>query len=110
MAHRRAPGVTALQRGRPVCECAQPDMSALVSLAEIEAAAARIRPVARVTPLIEVPWPGGPRSAGAQDSGPALRARSLLLKCENLQPMGAFKIRGAYNMIAQLSCDELQRG
>ena len=85
-------------------------MSALVSLAEIEAAAARIRPVARVTPLIEVPWPGGPRSAGAHDAGPASRDRSLLLKCENLQPMGAFKIRGAYNMIAQLSRDELRRG
>ena len=27
------------------------------------------------------------------------------LKCENLQPMGAFKIRGAYNMIASLSPD-----
>jgi threonine dehydratase len=33
-----------------------------------------------------------------------------LLKCENFQPMGAFKIRGAYNMIAQLPGDELKRG
>jgi threonine dehydratase len=31
----------------------------------------------------------------------------LYLKCENLQPAGAFKIRGAYNMVAQL--DESQR-
>jgi threonine dehydratase len=68
----------------------------LVSLAEIEAAAARIRPVARVTPLLEVPYPGG--------SG------RLFLKCENLQPMGAFKIRGAYNMVAQLSPEERRRG
>ena len=69
----------------------------LVSVTEIEAAAARVRPAARVTPLIEVAWAG----AG---SG------RLLLKCENFQPMGAFKIRGAYNMLAQLSSDALSRG
>ncbi len=65
---------------------------------DIEAAAARIRPAARVTPLLEVPWPGGDGNG------------RLLLKCENLQPMGAFKIRGAYNMLAQLPREELQRG
>jgi threonine dehydratase len=69
---------------------------ALVSLADIEAAAARIRPVARVTPLLEVPHPMG--------------AGRLFLKCESLQPMGAFKIRGAYNMLAQLSAEERRRG
>ena len=69
----------------------------LVTLQEIDAARERVRPAARLTPLIEVPWPG----AG---SG------TLLLKCENFQPMGAFKIRGAYNMIAQLSPEELKRG
>ena len=73
-------------------------MSALVTLADIEGAAARIRPAARVTPMLEVSWPlanGGGR---------------LLLKCENLQPMGAFKIRGAYNMLAQLPRETLMRG
>jgi threonine dehydratase len=69
----------------------------LVSLAEIESAAARVRHAARVTPLIEVAWPG--RGTGR-----------LLLKCENFQPMGAFKIRGAYNMLAQLAPEQLQRG
>ena len=69
----------------------------LVDLQEIEAAHTRVRGAARVTPLIEVAWPG----AG---SG------SLFLKCENFQPMGAFKIRGAFNMIAQLSSAELGRG
>jgi threonine dehydratase len=69
----------------------------LVELAEIEAAVARVRPAARVTPLIEVAWPGS-------GSG------TLLLKCENFQPMGAFKIRGAYNMLAQLPPAELQQG
>ena len=69
----------------------------LVTLREIEAARERVRPAARVTPLIEVPWPG---------SG----VGTLFLKCENFQPMGAFKIRGAYNMIAQLPPDDLARG
>jgi len=71
----------------------------LVSLKEIEAAAVRIRPAARMTPLIEVPYPG----ATATDA-------TLFLKCENFQPMGAFKIRGAYNMAAQLSPEDLGRG
>ena len=56
---------------------------ALVSLDDIRAAADRIRDVARRTPILE--------------------AGGIALKCENLQPMGAFKIRGACNMIAQLT-------
>jgi len=36
--------------------------------------------------------------------------RRLFLKLENLQPMGAFKLRGAYNKIASLSDDERRRG
>ena len=48
-----------------------------------------------MTPLIDV-------SAAA--------GRPLFLKCENLQPAGAFKIRGAYNMVAQLTADERRRG
>ncbi|HEX6504670.1 MAG TPA: threonine/serine dehydratase [Terriglobales bacterium] len=37
-------------------------------------------------------------------------ARALYLKPENLQPIGAFKLRGAYNKIASLSADEHRRG
>jgi len=80
---------------------------ALVGLADIEAAAERIRGVALRTPLIdvnlyrEVDRNGGP-------SGPPSSA--FALKCENLQPMGAFKIRGAYNMLAQLSADARAAG
>jgi threonine dehydratase len=55
----------------------------MVTLDDVRAAAVRIRGVAVRTPLLDV---------GA-----------LSLKCENLQPMGAFKVRGACNMIAQLS-------
>ena len=67
----------------------------LVSIDDIRAAAARVRPIARVTPLIDV-------SAAA--------GRALFLKCESLQPGGAFKIRGAYNMVAQLSDEQRRRG
>jgi threonine dehydratase len=73
------------------------DDAGLVSVADIEAASKRIRPIARMTPIVEVPWPAG----GAQ---------SLFLKCENLQPMGAFKIRGALNMMSQLPREQLTRG
>lgn len=73
---------------------------ALIGLADIEAAAARIRGVALRTPIVEVGlYRDGDRSGGP--SGPPFSA--LALKCENVQPMGAFKIRGAYNMLAQLS-------
>ena len=75
-------------------------MDTFVTLDEIRAARERIKGVARLTPLIEVAWP--------KPSSP--RPSSLFLKCENLQPMGAFKIRGAYNMIAQLPPDALRRG
>lgn len=75
----------------------------LVTLDEIEEARERIRPAARVTPLLDVRWPG----ASTAGSGSGAR---LYLKAESLQPMGAFKIRGAFNMIAQLSPDALQRG
>ena len=61
-----------------------------VSLEEIRAARERIRGVARYTPLLE--------------------ADGLWLKAESLQPMGAFKIRGAYNMIAQLPPEARRRG
>ena len=57
---------------------------ALVTRAEIEAAAARTLGAAVRTPLQEA-------------------LRGIGLKCEHLQPMGAFKIRGAYNFLAQLS-------
>lgn len=69
----------------------------LVSLDAIREAAARIRGVARMTPLIDVSSavPGRP---------------PLYLKCENLQPAGAFKIRGAYNMLARLPADVRGRG
>ena len=40
----------------------------------------------------------------------SLNGRRLFLKLENLQPIGAFKLRGAYNKIASLSPEERGRG
>ena len=73
----------------------------LVTLDEIKAARERIRSSALYTPLLKAPWPGTQAQYAHQ---------ALWLKCENLQPMGAFKIRGAFNMISQLSKDQLARG
>ncbi|GIF22265.1 threonine dehydratase [Actinoplanes tereljensis] len=58
------------------------------------------------------------RIAGATHRTPVLRSRTLdalvgarvYLKAENLQRIGAFKFRGAYNAIAKLSPAELARG
>jgi threonine dehydratase len=81
-------------------------LAELVTLDEIRAARERIRDVARVTPVIEVPWPR-PRSGA---TGEPQTSPRFVLKAENLQPMGAFKIRGACNMLAQLTPDALARG
>ncbi len=76
-------------------------MPELVSLDDIRAAARRIRGVAALTPLLDV----------RDLSLPAVDPRArLLVKCENLQPGGAFKIRGAYNMMAQLDPADRARG
>ena len=59
---------------------------------------ARVYDVARETPL---------------DHAPNLSRRlnnAVWLKREDLQPVFSFKLRGAYNRMAQLSRDELKRG
>lgn len=68
----------------------------LVPLAEIRLAADRIAALARRTPLV-------PASVDPRRSG-------LSLKLENLQVAGAFKMRGAANMLRQLEPDQLRRG
>ena len=66
----------------------------LVGLDRIRAAAVVLRGVAARTPLVAF---GDP-------------ARGQLLKAESLQPIGAFKLRGAYTAIASLGPAELRRG
>src|SRR6202158_2580078 len=68
----------------------------MVSLQDILEAQTRLPGIAVRTPLFE--W------TGAADQ------RKLFLKLENLQPIGAFKLRGAYNKVASLSDDERRRG
>ena len=46
----------------------------------------------------------------AADGVGSNEGRRLFLKLENLQPIGAFKLRGAYNKIASLSAEERARG
>ncbi len=70
----------------------------LVTLADIRAAAERVRGTAMRTPVMPLPWP----AAG--------EVHPFVIKCENLQPMGAFKVRGAFNMLAQLPADARARG
>lgn len=71
----------------------------LIGIADIEAAAERLEGVALRTPLLSlVPRDGDPPGARAW------------LKAENLQPIGAFKIRGAYNALAQLGPEERSAG
>lgn len=67
----------------------------MVTLKEIREAAERVSTIARVTPLLDVS---------------ALAGRPLLLKCESLQPGGAFKIRGAFNMVARLTPEQRRLG
>jgi threonine dehydratase len=67
-----------------------------VPLAEIEAARARIEGIALRTPLVPL---------NVQDGGPR-----ILLKLENLQPIGSFKIRGAANAMAVAGRDALADG
>ena len=73
----------------------------LVSLDVIRDAAARIAGIAIKTPLIHAPFAGV--------SGPGTE-KEIWLKAESLQPIGAFKIRGAANKILQLTPEEIKRG
>ena len=67
---------------------------AMVTLADIRAARSRLDGITVRTALIPLEHDG----------------RTLYLKPENLQPIGAFKLRGAYNKIASLTDDERARG
>jgi threonine dehydratase len=70
------------------------DTDRLVGIDAIREAADRLRGVVARTPLV------------AFDAPP----ERAFVKAENLQPIGAFKIRGAYNAIASLTAEERDRG
>jgi threonine dehydratase len=66
----------------------------LVTIDDVRAAAATLRGIAIRTPLVPFGRPADRR----------------FLKAESLQPIGAFKIRGAYVAVASLGVDERSRG
>src|SRR5688500_5042224 len=67
-----------------------------IELADILAARQRIQGTIGRTPLVRLPLPPG---------SPDVR-----LKLENLQPINAYKLRGAANAVAMLSDEERRRG
>lgn len=64
----------------------------LITLDDIEAARERISPHVRATPIV------------------AMNPSGLRLKAENLQPIGAFKLRGAFNALLSLPAEVRARG
>src|SRR2546425_11809153 len=75
-----------------------PPLPSPVSFDDVAAAHERIRPHARRTPVL------------TSSTVDALTGARVFFKCENLQRMGAFKFRGAFNALSQLSSAEHARG
>ncbi len=73
-------------------------MAALPSYQDVEAAAQRLAGVANRTPVFTS------RTINEQTGA------QVFFKCENFQRIGAFKFRGAYNALAQLSDEQKKRG
>jgi threo-3-hydroxy-L-aspartate ammonia-lyase len=90
----------------------------MITLADLLSAQSRLQGITVRTPLIELPrnmWgqpPSGacPERANATERVQPGEDRQLFLKPENQQPIGAFKLRGAYNKIASLSEKDRARG
>ncbi len=73
-------------------------MTLAISFDDVAAAARRLAGIAHRTPVMTS------RTADAMCSG------TLFFKCENLQRMGAFKFRGAYNALAQFTTEQRRAG
>ena len=78
----------------------------MVTLAQIKAAQERLRGIAARTPLI--PYFPPANNKGDEDAGAG--HEQLWFKPESLQPIGSFKLGGAYNKVASFSQEERQRG
>ncbi|TAK82942.1 MAG: threo-3-hydroxy-L-aspartate ammonia-lyase [Betaproteobacteria bacterium] len=70
----------------------------MVTYDDIAAAHERLKPVARRTPVL---------TSATVD---AITGARVFFKCENFQRMGAFKFRGAYNALSQLTDEEKKLG
>jgi threonine dehydratase len=82
----------------PLADGLYPRLVTMVTLSDIREAQTRLRGVALHTKLIE-----SKLRLPSDD-------RQLFLKPENLQPIGAFKLRGAYNKIASFTPEARSRG
>ena len=78
----------------------------MVTLDQIKAAQRLLRGVAARTPLIRYFPPADKKSAEKTSAAD----EQLFFKPESLQPIGSFKLRGAYNKIASFSDQERRRG
>ncbi len=76
----------------------------MVTLEDIQEAQQRLRGIAVRTPLVAYFSPATKSQAGDFTRG------QLWLKPESFQPVGSFKLRGAYNKIASLTDDERRLG
>lgn len=75
-----------------------PSQTALPTFADVQAAAVRLQGHAHHTPVL--------RSRSAD----ALIGAQVFFKCENLQRVGAFKFRGAFNALSRLSAEQRRCG
>jgi len=69
-----------------------------VTYDDVARAHERIKPVAKRTPVL------------TSSTIDALTGARVHFKCENFQRMGAFKFRGAYNALSQLSAEQKRKG
>jgi threonine dehydratase len=69
-----------------------------VTYSDLAAAHARVKPFAKRTPVL------------TSSTVDALTGAKVHFKCENFQRMGAFKFRGAYNALSQLSPEQKRKG
>ena len=76
----------------------------MVTLDQIKSAQECLRGVAARTPLVRYFPPASPSTSETNSGG------AFYLKAESLQPIGSFKLRGAYNKIASFTDEERRRG
>ncbi len=73
-------------------------MDNTVTFSDVQSAAERLRGLAHRTPVV------------TSRTFDEIAGCHVFFKCENLQRAGAFKFRGAYNALAQLTTEQRQRG
>ncbi len=85
-------------------------MSRHISLETIREAASIIYDVVLRTPLVRLDVASLEEFVGRPSQVRRFEVPEILLKLETLQPIGSFKIRGAYNAVRRLSADRLAQG